>query len=102
MTRTLVFVLCFLVGQVFAAPPSCLTEVGKTRAEAHVEMCRFFSTATHPPCNVTNPCDMMQAEIEKTCTDKTKCAIPKVSGTWKCKDKACSDFSFTPTKTPIK
>lgn len=96
MLVRLVLLLAFATPSFAAAEKSCLAEVGKVRAQAYVDMCAFFSGATHPPCNVLNACSMMQEEIDSNCTDKKKCVVPTVDGTWKCSDDKCSDFSFVP------
>ena len=96
MLFRLILLLAVAFPTLAAAEKSCLAEVGKVRAQAYVDMCLFFSTATHPPCNVQNECAVMQSEIASTCTDKKKCIVPTVAGTWKCSDDKCSDFSFVP------
>ncbi len=96
MPNALMLALMFFVGAAEGAPRSCLADVGKVKAQAYVDMCRFFSAATHPPCNVANPCATMQEEIQRTCTDPVKCVVPSTAGRWRCKDDACSDFVFTP------
>ena len=98
MRKAFILAVCVLTSPAIAAPQSCLAEVGKVRAQAYADMCRFFSTATHPPCNVANSCAMMQAEIDRTCLDKASCSVPKVHGKWHCSDKDCAHFSFKPAK----
>lgn len=55
------------------APPqeeldtACGEEVGRAAAERLVERCVMVSPATHPPCNVANPCEMIRGEIERAC-----------------------------------
>lgn len=46
---------------------SCLSEAGKTAANRLVARCIQVSPATHPPCNVANPCEMIQGEIDRSC-----------------------------------
>lgn len=45
----------------------CLDEIGQAAAQALAERCRRVSPATHPPCNVANPCAMIQAEVDRAC-----------------------------------
>jgi hypothetical protein len=46
---------------------SCKETAGDGWAKAYVEECKEVSTATHPPCNAENPCDMIAAEIKRGC-----------------------------------
>ena len=48
-------------------PGSCLNEVGAAASARLVERCIAVSPATHPPCNVANPCAMIQGEIDRSC-----------------------------------
>ena len=50
-----------------AQPVSCEAERGLEAAQALVDRCIQVSPATHPPCNVANPCAMIQAEIDRSC-----------------------------------
>jgi len=50
-----------------AAPKTCLEEKGQAGAEQLVQRCIAVSPATHPPCNVQNPCQMIQEEIDRAC-----------------------------------
>jgi hypothetical protein len=38
-----------------------------TKARKLAQECVKISEATHPPCNVENPCDMMIDEIKRSC-----------------------------------
>jgi hypothetical protein len=49
------------------AAPSCLETAGEDRAKAYVEQCIEVSPATHPPCNVVNPCELIIDEIKRGC-----------------------------------
>ncbi|WP_292039637.1 MULTISPECIES: hypothetical protein [unclassified Brevundimonas] len=49
------------------SPQSCLSERGKVAADRLVERCLAVSGATRPPCNVQNPCAMMENEITRNC-----------------------------------
>lgn len=50
-----------------AQPVSCEAERGLEAAQALADQCRQVSPATRPPCNVANPCAMIQAEIDRSC-----------------------------------
>lgn len=54
------------------APPAtsaqpCRDQIGEAAATALAEQCRMVSPATRPPCNAANPCEMIQAEIDRSC-----------------------------------
>jgi len=49
------------------APVSCLNDIGAEAAQRLVDRCIAVSPATHPPCNVANPCEMIQGEIDRSC-----------------------------------
>lgn len=49
------------------APVSCLNDVGEAAAQRLVDRCIAVSPATRPPCNVANPCEMIQGEIDRSC-----------------------------------
>ncbi len=49
------------------AAVSCLNDIGAEAAQRLVERCIAVSPATHPPCNVANPCEMIQGEIDRSC-----------------------------------
>jgi len=57
-------------------PGSCLAEIGEARSKRLVERCIQVSPATRPPCNIANPCEMIQGEIDRSCAmygpDETK------------------------------
>jgi len=50
-----------------ATATGCAAEVGAARAERYVAQCQQVSPATHPPCNVANPCGVMLDEIRRSC-----------------------------------
>ena len=50
-----------------AAAGDCLTATGKAAADRLVERCVQVSPATRPPCNVANPCALIQDEIDRAC-----------------------------------
>ena len=49
------------------APVSCLNDIGAEAAQRLVERCIAVSPATRPPCNVANPCELIQGEIDRSC-----------------------------------
>jgi hypothetical protein len=49
------------------APVSCLNDIGETDARRLVDRCIAVSPATRPPCHVSNPCALIQDEIERSC-----------------------------------
>lgn len=49
------------------APVSCLNDIGAEAAQRLVQRCIAVSPATRPPCNVSNPCEMIQDEIDRSC-----------------------------------
>lgn len=53
--------------QTATEPVSCLDERGQDAAQQLADQCRQVSPATRPPCNVANPCAMIQAEIDRSC-----------------------------------
>ncbi|SFS32181.1 hypothetical protein [Brevundimonas viscosa] len=50
-----------------ATDGSCRSQVGEAAAARLVERCVMVSPATHPPCNVANPCALIQGEIDRAC-----------------------------------
>lgn len=48
-------------------PVACRDEIGPAAAKRLAAQCRDASPATHPPCNVANPCAMMREEIARSC-----------------------------------
>ncbi|CAL4867481.1 hypothetical protein MMA231_01738 [Asticcacaulis sp. MM231] len=50
-----------------ATDGTCLSDIGKVAADRLVKRCIMVSPATHPPCNKSNPCDMIQNEIDRSC-----------------------------------
>lgn len=49
------------------APISCLNDIGAEAAQRLVDRCVAVSPATRPPCNVANPCELIQGEIDRSC-----------------------------------
>jgi hypothetical protein len=48
-------------------PVACRDEIGPAAAKRLAAQCRDASPASHPPCNVANPCAMMRAEVARSC-----------------------------------
>lgn len=46
---------------------SCLQTAGAERAKRLADECMQVSPATHPPCNVQNPCNLIMDEIKRSC-----------------------------------
>lgn len=49
------------------AEESCRATIGPSRAAALVARCVTVSPATRPPCNASNPCDLIEDEIARGC-----------------------------------
>lgn len=49
------------------AAESCIREVGSAKARRYVQDCIAVNPATHPPCHVLNPCDLILGEIRRSC-----------------------------------
>lgn len=45
----------------------CSKSAGQKKAEEYAQQCIQVSPATHPPCNVANPCELMIDEIKRSC-----------------------------------
>jgi hypothetical protein len=58
------FAAALVVGE---AEPPCRETIGKGPALALVRYCRWYSTATHPPCNTANHCAIIVDHIRKMC-----------------------------------
>lgn len=54
-------------GAIAATDGSCQSQIGEAAAARLVERCIAVSPATHPPCNVANPCALIQGEIDRAC-----------------------------------
>ena len=51
-----------------ALAASCKETAGEGWAKAYVEQCTEVSPATHPPCNMQNPCELIISEITRGCS----------------------------------
>ncbi|WP_409019459.1 hypothetical protein [Brevundimonas vesicularis] len=54
-------------GMPIEQPITCREERGDALAQKLVDRCIAVSPATHPPCNVQNPCLLIEGEIERSC-----------------------------------
>ncbi len=54
-------------GMPIEEPITCREERGQALAQKLVDRCIAVSPATHPPCNVQNPCLLIEGEIERSC-----------------------------------
>ena len=50
-----------------ASSTSCTLDQGSDGAMDLVRRCMAVSTASHPPCNPENPCQLIQDEIDRAC-----------------------------------
>lgn len=50
-----------------ASSTSCTLDQGSDGAMELVRRCMAVSTASHPPCNPENPCQLIQDEIDRAC-----------------------------------
>lgn len=74
-------------GAASAATPSCKAELGDARSAQLVKQCIYVSPATHPPCNATNSCQMIEEEVLRSCAllegkAPAFCRTPAKSGTF--------------------
>ena len=63
-----------------AAQTSCAKSAGEAKAKQYAEQCLQVSPATHPPCNVANPCELIVDEIKRGCAMIDKDAPAFCSG----------------------
>ncbi|GJD43538.1 hypothetical protein AFCDBAGC_1390 [Methylobacterium cerastii] len=54
-------------GSVAARAESCRASVGERDSARLVERCLAVSPATHPPCNASNACALIESEIVRSC-----------------------------------
>lgn len=54
---------------VAAEAASCRAEVGAARAALYVKECLAITSATHPPCNALNPCEVIGQHIQFMCAN---------------------------------
>jgi hypothetical protein len=63
-----------------AASASCRRSIGKTRALSLVRYCLYVSSATHPPCNTANQCEVIVDHIRQMCPDEAGKPLPCSAG----------------------
>jgi len=49
------------------APVSCLNDIGAEAAQRLVQRCIAVSPASRPPCHVSNTCELIQTENDRSC-----------------------------------
>jgi hypothetical protein len=78
MKSILFSALLLTAAGVSASAQSCGQTAGTATAQELVRQCMQVSEATHPPCNVTNPCDLMVDEIKRNCAMRqdARIAVP--------------------------
>jgi hypothetical protein len=78
MKAILFSALLLAAAEMSALAQSCGQTAGIAKAQELVRQCMQVSEATHPPCNATNPCDMMIDEIKRNCTmrQNSRIAVP--------------------------
>jgi hypothetical protein len=55
------------MGSSLATKASCIDERGRAQARELVSQCLQVSPATHPPCNASNACSLIEEEIARSC-----------------------------------
>ena len=68
MELRFLLMLPLLAVAVPALAASCKETAGEGWAKAYVEQCTEVSPATHPPCNMQNPCELIISEITRGCS----------------------------------
>lgn len=68
-----------------AASTSCRASIGKPRALTLVRYCLYVTSATHPPCNMANQCEVIVDHIRQMCPDEAGKPLP-CSATFKSVD----------------
>ena len=68
MELRFLLMLPLLAVAVPALAASCKETAGEGWAKAYVEQCTEVSPATHPPCNLQNPCELIISEITRGCS----------------------------------
>lgn len=56
-----------VLGPITAKAASCQAQVGAARAALYVKECLAITTATHPPCNAENSCEVIGQHIQTMC-----------------------------------
>jgi uncharacterized protein YecT (DUF1311 family) len=55
------------LGPIAAKAASCQAQAGADRAALYVKECLAITTATHPPCNAANSCEVIGQHIQYMC-----------------------------------
>lgn len=55
------------LGPIAVEAASCQAQVGAARAGLYVKQCLAITTATHPPCNADNSCEVIGQHIQTMC-----------------------------------
>jgi hypothetical protein len=63
---TILFALTIVTAAAHAEP-SCHQTAGAEKARQMVQQCLEVSPATHPPCNASNACPLIEDEIRRGC-----------------------------------
>ncbi|WP_313575791.1 hypothetical protein [Brevundimonas sp.] len=50
----------------------CVETLGEAASARLVQRCIAVSPATRPPCHASNPCDLIQGEIDRSCAMWTR------------------------------
>jgi hypothetical protein len=58
------------------ASASCRSSIGKTRALTLVRYCLYVTSATHPPCNTANQCEVIVDHIRQMCPTEARTPLP--------------------------
>jgi hypothetical protein len=58
----------------------CSRSIGEERAARLVDQCLKVTPATHPPCNASNPCELIIDEIVRGCAILREGSDPGLPG----------------------
>jgi hypothetical protein len=65
--RLLAAAAILALGPIVAKAASCQAQVGVDRAALYVKECLAITSATHPPCNADNSCEVIGQHIQYMC-----------------------------------
>ncbi|MGH6911309.1 MAG: hypothetical protein ACREEG_14065 [Phenylobacterium sp.] len=63
-----------------ATSGSCRASIGKSRALTLVRYCLYVTSATHPPCNTANQCEVIVDHIRQMCPSEVGKRLPCSAG----------------------
>jgi hypothetical protein len=63
-----------------AAQASCRQSIGKARALSLVRYCLYVTSATHPPCNTANQCEVIVDHVRQMCPAEAGNPLPCSAG----------------------